>query len=69
MRLVQFFEANNGRLSMSRLLCFLSFFPATQLVMSINTAEALGYYLGAYVLSYVGGKLSDKTFKDNDRGE
>lgn len=55
-RLIEFFEDTNGRLSMTRLLCFLSFFPASVIAYKINSAEALLYYLGAYVIGYIGGK-------------
>lgn len=55
----EFFEADTGRLSMSRLLCFLSFPPATIVLLKNPTAEMLGWYLGAYVLQYVGGKVAD----------
>jgi len=55
-RLHEFFEGEGNRLSMSRLLCFGSFFPASYVVISTKSEEALGWYLGAYVLGYVGGK-------------
>jgi len=61
-RWVEFFEGTEGRLSMSRLLCFMTIFPASYVLCSTQTDEALGWYLGAYVLGYVGGKASD-TFK------
>lgn len=44
---------------MSRLLCFLSFFPASIELYRINTSDALGWYLGAYVAGYVGGKFGE----------
>lgn len=55
----EFFEADNGRLSMSRLLCFLSFPPATYVLVKNPTPEMLGWFLGAYALTYVGGKAAD----------
>lgn len=58
-RLVQFFESDGGQLSMSRLLAFLSFFPATVVVLSTKTDNALQWYVGAYVTGYVGGKCMD----------
>lgn len=62
-RLVEFFEGENQRLSMTRLLCFLSFFPASYVLYKntekINISEILGIYLTAYVLGYVGGKTAD----------
>lgn len=41
---------------MTRLLCFMSFFPASYALIRIGTSDALLWYLGAYVLGYVGGK-------------
>jgi hypothetical protein len=58
-RWVQFFEGSEARLSMTRLLCFLSFWPATYVVVVTKSVEALGWYLGAFVLGYVGGKAAD----------
>lgn len=58
-RWVEFFEGDDKRLSMTRLLCFMSFFPASYFVLSSDDVNALGYYVGAYVLGYVGGKLGD----------
>lgn len=58
-RWVEFFEGDNGRLSMTRLLCFLAFGPSTYVVIKTLNPEALGWYLSAFVLGYVGGKLGD----------
>jgi len=44
---------------MSRLLCFLSFFPASYVVIETKNSDALGWYLGAYVAGYVGGKFGE----------
>lgn len=58
-RFVEFFEGEGGVLSMTRLLCFLSFFPSSYVVIVTKSENALGWYLGAYVLGYVGGKTID----------
>lgn len=58
-RWVEFFEGDNNRLSMSRLMMFLSFFPATYALLRLMSDTALGYFLGAYVLNYIGGKVGD----------
>lgn len=63
-RYIEFFEGDNGRLSMTRLLCFLSFFPASFVVVETLSENALGWYLGAYVVGYVGGKGADVFMKD-----
>ena len=59
-----FFKDDNGEASMSRLLCFLSFIPASVELYRINNENALGWYLGAYVLGYIGGKGCDAWKKD-----
>jgi len=58
-RFHEFFEAENKEFSMSRLLCFMSFFPASYVVIINKNADSLGWYLGAYVLGYVGGKFAN----------
>lgn len=58
-RLVEFFAGDNNLLSMTRLLCFLSFFPASYVVVVTKSDSALGWYLGSFVLGYVGGKGCD----------
>lgn len=66
----EFFEAGGGRLSMSRLLCFLAFWPAAWVVVAKPSADTLGWFLGAFVLGYVGGKSADAVFtggKGKDR--
>ena len=47
-RLVEFFEDDSKRFSMTRLMVFASFFPASFVVCYIRSAEALGVYLAAY---------------------
>lgn len=58
-RLREFFEAENGRLSMTRLLCFLAWPPATYVLIKNPTPEMMAWYLGSFVLGYVGGKAAD----------
>jgi len=58
-RFVELFEGNGQRLSMSRLLVFLAFWPSAW-VMLKNPSEAMvGLFLGAFVLNYLGGKSAD----------
>ncbi len=52
----EFFEGDNGRLSMTRLLMFLSFPPSTYVLVNSSDADALAWYLGAYVTGYALGK-------------
>lgn len=58
-RTIEFFEGDNGRLSMSRLLQFLSLFPCAVIAYKVNTAEAMLYLGSIYALGYVGGKIAD----------
>lgn len=69
MRWVEFFEGDNNRLSMSRLLMFLSFFPAAYELFVLKNETALGYFLGAYVLGYVGGKCGDAMNRRPGQGD
>lgn len=64
-RSIEFFEGADGKLKMPSLLCFLSFFPASYVVVATQSENALGWYLGAYVLGYVGGKSADAIIKRN----
>lgn len=56
---VEFFQDTGGAYSMTRLLCFMSWFPASYVVMTNPTSDLLGWYLGSFVLGYVGGKAAD----------
>jgi len=59
-RWLEFWEGENNRLSMARLLNFMAWFPATLVLIYVKTSEALGIYLGAFVLNSVGGKFAEK---------
>lgn len=65
--LSQFFEGEDGLLSMTRLLCFLSFWPASFVVLVTKSADTLGWYLGAYTGAYIGGKGADVWKKRGER--
>lgn len=67
-RLPEFFEGDDGRMSMARLMIFMSFFPASYVVVLSCTEMALGVYLSAYVGGYLGGKGAD-IFKQNRGGK
>ena len=75
-RLTEFFEEDDGSLSMSRLVFFLSFFPAAWHVVTTHL-DALTFvttYAGTYVVSKHGGNLIDaignngKQVQDKDEG-
>ena len=66
LRWQEFFEEANGKLSMTRLLCFISFFPASWVLLRTQTETAFGLYLGAYVLGYIGGKRGTFLKKKKD---
>lgn len=59
MRYLEFFQADEGVLSMTRLLCFISIFPASYVLLTNPSEEMLAIYLGAFVASYIGGKGAD----------
>lgn len=64
-RLVEFFEGDDHRLSMMRLTVFMSFFPSSYILVTHATEGMLGWYIGGYVLGYVGGKTTDIFMKGN----
>lgn len=55
-RFAEFFEGGDGRLSMTRLIVFLTWPPATWVVLKQH--EQLANYLGAYVIGYALGKFA-----------
>jgi hypothetical protein len=55
----EFFKNNQGQKSMSRLLAFVAFPPATVALLWIHTEGALLSYLGAYGAAYILGKCAD----------
>jgi len=57
--LLEFFEDRDGGLSMSRLLKFLAWLPATGVMLHIRSVEALGVYLTAFVLDSAASKGLD----------
>lgn len=59
MRWVELFEGAGRRLSMSRLLVFLAFWPSCYVLVTSPTETMLGIFLGAFVANYVGGKSAD----------
>ena len=59
MRWVELFEGAGNRLSMMRLTVFLSFWPASYVLVTRPTETMVGLYLGAYVVGYLGGKSAD----------
>lgn len=59
-RVTEFFEGGaRDRLSMGRLTVFMAFWPATYVLIKTPTDTMMGLYLGAFVLSYLGGKSAD----------
>lgn len=59
MRWIELFEGNGRRLSMSRLLVFLAFWPSAWVLLGNPTEAMMGLFLGAYVVNYIGGKSAD----------
>ena len=59
-RVVEFFQDESKQLSMTRLLCFLAFWPASYVVCIEPDSDTLGWYLGAFVGGYAAGKWADR---------
>jgi len=59
MRILEFFEGDNGELSMMRLLAFMSFFPSSSVLVASGSDTALGIYLAVYAAQTVGSKGVD----------
>lgn len=59
MRWVELFEGNGRRLSMSRLLVFMAFWPSAWAMLKNPTETMVGLFLGAFVANYIGGKSAD----------
>lgn len=60
--ILELFTDDSGRASLTRLLSFFSFLPATWVVLTVDSEHietVLGIYIGAYVLGYLGGKTAD----------
>lgn len=55
----QFFEDGSGRLSMSRLLAFMAYFPAAFVTLATRSVEMAGAILTAYVVQYGLSKFGD----------
>lgn len=58
-RMLEFLEDERDKLSMGRLLSFLSFFPASWVLLALPSEGMLGIYLTAYGVGYLGGKGID----------
>lgn len=58
-RWIELLEGENNRLSMYRLMQFLAYPPASYVLISIHTTEALAVYLGAFVVNTIGNKYID----------
>jgi hypothetical protein len=58
-RSIEFFEGGDGRLSMTRLLMYLSFWPAAYIACADRGSETYGWFISAYVFGYLGGKGAD----------
>lgn len=59
LRWEQFFKGEGNQLSMARLLAFMSWFPATAVLIYLKTEGALGLYLGVFVGNATIQKFAD----------
>ena len=64
-RLLEFFEDEDQRLSMSRALMFLAFWPGAWITLTLKTETALSIFLGSFVTGYVFSKGIDSRKKPN----
>ncbi len=58
-RSIEFFEGENGRLSMTRLLMWMSFWPAAYIACTDMAVDTYGWFISAYTVGYLGGKGAD----------
>jgi hypothetical protein len=63
-----FFRDDKNAESMSRLLPFMAFFPATIALLWIHTEGALTAYLGAYALHYGVSKCAETYACSHNKG-
>lgn len=71
-RLIELFEDVNGVLSLTRLLMFMSWIPATIVLVRTkqeNVEAIFGMYVGAFVLGYLGGKGWETLGPRNNGGQ
>jgi hypothetical protein len=52
----EFFHDEKQRLSMSKLTLFMSFFPATIVLLYYHTEYMFSWYISVYALGYAAGK-------------
>ena len=64
-RWLEFFTGEGDTLSMARLLSFMAFFPASYVLLKVQTTEALGVFITAFVLNAVGNKFLDVKARAN----
>jgi hypothetical protein len=62
-RFKQFFEDDNGRLSMARLLVFGAFIVSTPVLLWQHSVEAMSVFLGAFVTQYGIAKTTETIAK------
>lgn len=58
-RFIEFFKSDKGNLSMTRLLCFMSWFPASFVLIKTQNENMFITYLSIFVGGYVAGKWAD----------
>lgn len=65
---IEFFQDGDNQLSMTRLLCFMAFWPSAYVIVKEHNSDTLWPFLGAFVGGYVGGKFSDMMGKRGPPG-
>ena len=64
LRLIEFFEDKNGKLSFTRLMIFLAYFPSSYILIGKYHDSSLDIsfysaYLGGFVVGFIGGKVAE----------
>lgn len=58
-RWAEFFEGDGNRLSMTRLLAFMAWFPASIILIWKPDDTNFSWYVSAFVIQLIGGKTAD----------
>lgn len=64
-RWLEFFTGEGDTLSMARLLSFMAFFPASYILLKVQTLEMFIGYIGAFVANGVINKFLDVKARAN----
>ncbi len=66
-KFTEFFKSDKGNFSMTRLLCFMSWFPSSWVLIKTQNENMFIAYLGIFVAGYAGGKWADVIEKNKEK--